>query len=97
MDLCVVLGAVSNGRSSSRKINIKLHPTFITPSWFSAPLVLILPLNQNAAEMNICIVQVTDIERLVQNARFPCEDRDDPMQDILPTAAQLYDVAVSEF
>ena len=46
--------------------------------------------DQNAGEPICCIVEVTSKDILDQNAHFLCEV-------VLPTAAQRWDVAVSEF
>ena len=74
-------------------------PIFIAPSWFSAPPLLTLPTGAGPDHWrNELLYREGDIERHPGPKRaLPSRGRDVPLQDALPTTAQHYDVAVSEF
>ena len=75
------------------------NPIFIAPSWFSAPPGLALPMvTRPDYWRNELLFRACDIERHPGPKRtLPLRGRDVLVQDVLPTTAQRYDVAVVEF
>ena len=68
-------------------------PIFIAPSWFSAPPGLTLPTGAGPIyRRNELLCRIGDIERNLGPKRGR-----NVLQDALPSSAQHYDVAVSEF
>ena len=73
-------------------------PIFITPSWFTAPPGLSLPMGSTTLLAKELLYRGGGIDINPGPKRaLPPRGRDVLVQDVLPTTAQLYDVTASEF